>query len=633
VSSQASILSQGRTFVRSCAPSACAKGTHICHELFMEAVGRQGNVSGAERLREQDATRNPAMWERWDMARGGFRLVLSCLVSAQVVASFVPTPACSCPMSGCHAGPDMLSLRRGRGGGGARMSVHPICRRPRPLLGARMASAGGGAQGAGEGLSFRTFRSFQLLEVAAGSGELTMRQAYAAARELASRPAELTTLDMMAALGACFIASEESVQDLTLDDVWELVKDFETMLVKPNLMTCTHLLGICVKLADAGRADHRDGIAILEWAIKRGIRPDAVMVAQVMNVCARAAGHGRCNLSTLKEVVNFSESLKPPVESTVISYTSMLDALAKAVPAGQATLDDGDEVWKMMTESGIAPNCRTYSAMLTFFANFAVAQRTSTLDRAWALWTKMQADAQLFPLTGTYNAMFNCLAKNAAVTDVSLEDARKLLLLAREQRVFWDEQTLVSNFELLQRIASRRDPRTPADAPVAALEQGWWLIREAEAQGVKLTALSFSGLTAVVAKAAASGSASRAQLDLVLEAMRERKIKGDAGTYVSRMEVLAKLTGRGEASIKDGVAMLQEMRSEKVTPTTELFNVLMDICAKAAQNGAGQPQDGFGVLQWMKSFSIEPDRTTYNTLLNLLAQSARFGKVQWYYFN
>jgi hypothetical protein len=43
----------------------------------------------------------------------------------------------------------------------------------------------------------------------------------------------------------------------------------------------------------------------------------------------------------------------------------------------------------------------------------------------------------------------------------------------------------VSNFELLQRIASRRDPRTPADAPVAALEQGWWLIREAEAQGVR----------------------------------------------------------------------------------------------------------------------------------------------------
>jgi len=252
---------------------------------FLEAGDRGTfpNVSGAERLRAQDATRKPTMWERWDTARGGCRLVLSCLVSAQVVAAFVPVPAC--PVIGFHAGPGMLSLRRGRGGGGARVSAQLVCRRPRSLFCARMASAGGGAQGAGEGLSFRTFRSFQLLEVAAGSGELTMRQAYGAARELASKPAELTTLDMMAALGACFIASEESVQDLTLDDVWELVKDFETMLVKPNMMTCTHLLGICVKLADAGRADHKDGIAILEWAIKRGIRPDAVMVAQVC-VCA-----------------------------------------------------------------------------------------------------------------------------------------------------------------------------------------------------------------------------------------------------------------------------------------------------------------------------------------------------------
>jgi hypothetical protein len=55
--------------------------------------------------------------------------------------------------------------------------------------------------------------------------------------------------------------------------------------------------------------------------------------------------------------------------------------------------------------------------------------------------------------------------------------------------------------------------------------------------------------------------------------MRERKIKADAGTYVSRMEVLAKLTSRGEASMKEGVALLQEMRSEKVTPAPGLFRV------------------------------------------------------------
>ena len=81
-----------------CALRLCQRYAYLPRTIY-GGRGTPGNVSGAERLREQDATRNPAMWERWDMARGGFRLVLSCLVSAQVVASFVPTPARSCQSS------------------------------------------------------------------------------------------------------------------------------------------------------------------------------------------------------------------------------------------------------------------------------------------------------------------------------------------------------------------------------------------------------------------------------------------------------------------------------------------------------------------------------------------------------
>jgi len=402
------------------------------------------------------------MWGRWGMPRGSGRLVLSCLAFAQAVAAFAPPSAPMRHAGRCRAGAGMLGLRRAGGGGSARA----VRARARPLLGARMASGGGAEQAAGE---TRSFRSFQLLEMAAGNGELTLRQAYGAARELASRPAELTTLDMMAALGACFIASEDSVQDLTLDDMWGLVKEFEAMLVAPNTMTCTHLLGICVRLADAGRADHTDGLAILTWAQKSGVHPDAVMVAQVMNVCARSAGHGRCNLATLKEVLDFSENLDPPVDNTVVSYTSMIDALAKAVPSRQATPADGAQAWRMMLDAGVAPNCRTYSALLTLYANAAIAQRASTLDPAWASWNEMLQDPLLYPATGTFNAMFNCLAKNAAVTAVPMEDAKALLLAARERGVAWDEQTLVSNYELLQRIAASRSSRD--DAGAAALEQ------------------------------------------------------------------------------------------------------------------------------------------------------------------
>jgi len=353
------------------------------------------------------------------------------------------------------------------------------------------------------------------------------------------------------------------------------------------------------------------------------------MVAQVMNVCAKAAVHGRCNLAILQQVLQYTRSFDPPVEHNVFSYTSMIDALSKAVLMRKANLADVDTAWQMMLDDGVSPNCKTYSALLTVYANSAVSERRPTIELALQKWNEMLDNKKLYPATGTYNALVNCMAKNAAVGVVSIEEARALMLSALEKGVFWNEQTLVSYLELLQRVAIRRpSPSTDPEIARRALKEGWWVIERAEQAGVVVGARTFSGLTALVAKAASVGHASRQDLNDVLEAMEKRGVMPDSTTYVSRMEALAKLTTKGQASIKDGVALLQEMRSKKVEPTTELFNVLMDICAKAAISGAGQPQDGFGILQWMSSFSIEPDRTTYNTLLNLLAQSARFGKAR-----
>ena len=222
---------------------------------------------------------------------------------------------------------------------------------------------------AGEGGEVKFFRSFQLLEFAAGNGELTMKQAHAAARELAGKPVELTTLDMMAALGACFAAADLSVEGTTLEDVWLLVKDFEAMTVMPNMMTCTHMLGICVNFAAAGRADHKDALAICSWAKDRGVHPDNVMLAQVMDVCAKAAAHARCSLPILKEVLDYARNLDPQVERNVFTYTSMIDAVSKALLTRTAAVNDVTNVWKLMLDDGVLPNCKTYSAAYTAYAN------------------------------------------------------------------------------------------------------------------------------------------------------------------------------------------------------------------------------------------------------------------------
>jgi hypothetical protein len=50
---------------------------------------------------------------------------------------------------------------------------------------------------------------------------------------------------------------------MALEDVWLLVKDFESMAVVPNMMTCTHLLGMTVKFAGVNKADYTDAIKII----------------------------------------------------------------------------------------------------------------------------------------------------------------------------------------------------------------------------------------------------------------------------------------------------------------------------------------------------------------------------------
>ena len=185
------------------------------------------------------------------------------------------------------------------------------------------------AQGDGEP---NEFASFTLLEVAAGNGDLTLKQSCTVARELASRATELSTLDMMAALGACFASSDVSVDGVDLADVWALIKDFKAKKAKPNTMTCTHMLGICVHFAAAGRAGHEEALEILDWTLASGLRPDHVMVAQVMDACAKAASHGGSGtLQILQKVLEYARNLDPPIRNNVVTYTSMIDALAKAV--------------------------------------------------------------------------------------------------------------------------------------------------------------------------------------------------------------------------------------------------------------------------------------------------------------
>ena len=286
------------------------------------------------------------------VARGAWCLLVG--LEAATAFGFAPSPATRRAGLASRAGvTDIGPLRRTgvaalpwqgrRAACGRRWPAGIGDRAPTSVVGGAVPAGGGDGSGGA-----RDFGSFTLLEMAAGSGEVTLQQAYDAASALAGQQAELTTLDLMAALGACFASADLSVAGVGVDDLWALVADFERRGAAPNMMACTHLLGLCVKLAADDRADHSDGLRVLDWAKGRGIHPDAVMVSQVMNICAKAAVHGRCTLGVLQEVLAYAAALDPPVAGNVITYTTMMDAVSKAALARNASLADARAVWQRM---------------------------------------------------------------------------------------------------------------------------------------------------------------------------------------------------------------------------------------------------------------------------------------------
>ena len=137
------------------------------------------------------------------------------------------------------------------------------------------------------------------------------------------------------------------------------------------------------------------------------------------------------------------------------------------------------------------------------------------MDLAWDMWERLQEDESLSPAIGTYNAMVNCLSKNAAVGAVTMAEGRELMLaaFAHKQKTSdsdmpgWDEQTVVSYLELLQRLAASargKGAGGPEDAAGhearLALEEGWWAVAKAEEGRVVLGPSAYNALMSLVAK-------------------------------------------------------------------------------------------------------------------------------------
>jgi len=488
---------------------------------------------------------------------------------------------------------------------------------------------------------FQEFSTFTSIEFAAGNGMLDLPSAVTAVENLLeASEAQPRTLDFMAALGACYIAADSPREDSSMQDIWRIVKKFEERKVVPNKMTGTHFIGVVVKLASVGKAGVADGFEVLEWCKEQEVDTDFVIIAQMMNVCAKAAGFGAASYKELREVVEWAKGLGVKQHLNVFSFTSMMDGVAKAATRRNATVEDGDEVMKLMSEYGIRPNSRTFSSYFTVCANVAAHVRVKTMDQARMRWEQMTA-SDLQPMTGTFNAYLNCLAKNAMFLEQPLAEGREVIRIMKENELERNETTYLSLIEIIQRSLvshpkegkkkDRNDDADDDDEVVGEdpVEEAFGVVEEMKEEEIEVTCATYNAITAVIAKAVVAGKDNvKESLERVDREMEERGISPDVSSFATRMEIIAKLTGRGRATFSDGIQLLQEMRKQGISPTTNVFNILMDVTAKASANGNARLEDGLGILQWMKSFETKPDLRTYNSLMDLMAKSARFRQTR-----
>ena len=147
-----------------------------------------------------------------------------------------------------------------------------------------------------------------------------------------------------------------------------------------------------------GEKDLGAAIALYRDMRDAGVQPDRVTVNTLVAACA---AHGRLDRGLL-----ILESSAVP--ASVEGYTALISALA-----GKGELEKARDVLESMRAAGVAPNARTYTALLQG------AARAGDMAGMWAAVGRMKEegkrDPRLRPTVWTYNAVMAALARAGRV--------------------------------------------------------------------------------------------------------------------------------------------------------------------------------------------------------------------------
>jgi hypothetical protein len=144
-----------------------------------------------------------------------------------------------------------------------------------------------------------------------------------------------------------------------LVDGYKVLDYADAFSIRASVLTLNALTDVAASAALRGKASFADAIAVLERMRACGVKADRMSFNTALNALANCVAYSLTNSAVrairdpVNDPVNTARSLFRSMEEAgitadVVTYSSLLNVCAKAIEAGQATVEDADAVMELM---------------------------------------------------------------------------------------------------------------------------------------------------------------------------------------------------------------------------------------------------------------------------------------------
>ena len=340
--------------------------------------------------------------------------------------------------------------------------------------------------------------------------------------------------------------------------------------VKPSEFTFNTALDVLSKTGSTKDADRGEQLLermqkLCEEGKNLDARPSTISYNACLKAWARCASRGVADAPDRAEAL-LQKMADRGIEPDRITYTTLIDCLAKAAPNRPGAAERAEEILRSMThiaaieeKGNVRPDFWTYSAVIQAWAR---APNSDAATRAKSLLLQMEAlrmtesdpDINIAPNTITYNTVLSAIARSGQPDAVqqAWDLLKKMEQLSKQQDRDVNVDTVTYSSIIDAMAKSNSDPEE-AENLFFRIEN------EYQATGNELCRPNSVTLSSVVNAWARSGRLDAASRTLALLDKAEKidHLRPNAVVYSTLLDCLAK--SRGSSSTRAAEGVLERM--------------------------------------------------------------------------